>query len=116
MARFDKLAQLKADADDAAMAYDQPRYVAVLVRSSRDLERMRGEQGQGPVPPAGQAANDLAVKTFASFASAAKVLTEYYQSSTTTATLTRAARAQDAAEQVEADYNVALADVEAACE
>jgi hypothetical protein len=115
-ARFDKLTQLKAEADEAAAAYDLPRYVGVLVRSARDLQRMKGEQEQEPAPPLAQDANALAAKTFAGFASAAKILAEYYQSSTNTATLQRAARAQDAAERVEADFNVALADIEAACE
>lgn len=114
-ARMDALTQLKADADEAAMAYDLPRYVAVLVRSTRDLQRMRSEQETGPVPPLARAANDLAVKTFEAYASASRILTEYYQSSTTTATLQRASRAQKAAEREEAQFNVALADVEAGC-
>lgn len=115
LARIDVLTQLKAEADDAAMAYDEPRYVAVFVRAARDLQRMRGEQERDPVPPAARDANRLAVTTFESYASAARLFAEYYQTSTTTATLQRAARAQRAAEQLEAELNVALADVEATC-
>lgn len=115
LARFDALTKLKSDVDEAAMAYDEPRLVAAYVRASRDLQRMSGEQERDPVPPAARAANALAAEALGSFAAAARIFAEYYQSSTTTPTLQRAARAQHTAERVEADFNVALSDVEAAC-
>jgi hypothetical protein len=119
LARVDTLATLRSEetqaAGDVLVSGDPMPYRALLKRLVLDLARLRTQQEGEAAPPVAQDAQARAVVMFERYGTAARILSDYYETSTDMITLDRARDAQKAAEQSQREFEEALVAAEAVC-
>lgn len=114
--RFDRVAELRGEADEILTRFDIPGYRTALKVFAGEVEFMRSSQAGDPFPPMAADANALAVKSLTLFGEAANGLALYYAPGGATAQrYARAIEALKDAEEAQVDLYEAVARLKDTC-